>query len=143
MGRLNSWGLKIKGKVGEGDEILLEDSPGVSIPDNDPIGIERSVTTNASGQVQDIEVSVDITHTYVGDLIVSLISPQNTKIDLHNRTGGRADNIITTYTLDTTPDLQNLIGESIRGQWKLKVSDSAGVDLGKLNYWSLKLRQAT
>ena len=121
----------------------MEDSPGVSIPDNDPTGIERSVTTNASGQVQDIEVSVDITHTYVGDLIVSLISPQNTKVDLHNRTGGRADNIITTYTLDTTSDLQNLIGESIRGQWKLKVSDSAGVDLGKLNYWALKLRQTT
>jgi subtilisin-like proprotein convertase family protein len=140
-GRLNSWGLEIKGKVGGGDVIILEESPGVNIPDNNPAGIERVLTVDASGQVQEVEVSVDITHTYIGDLIVSLISPQSTKVDLHHRLGGSADNIIKTYTLQTTTDLQKLVGESMQGQWKLKVVDLAGQDLGKLNHWSLKLRR--
>jgi subtilisin-like proprotein convertase family protein len=140
-GRLNSWGLEIKGKVGGGDVIILEESPGVNIPDNNPAGIERVLTVDASGQVQEVEVSVDITHTYIGDLIVTLISPQGTKVDLHHRLGGSADNIIKTYTLQTTTDLQKLVGESMQGQWKLKVVDLAGQDLGKLNHWSLKLRR--
>ena len=140
-GRLNSWGLEIKGVVDSGDVILLEESPGVNIPDNDLAGIERVLTTNISGQVQDVEVSVDITHTYISDLVVSLISPQHTKIDLHQRSGGSSDNIIKTYTRQTTPDLQQLIGESTQGQWRLKVTDLAGLDLGKLNRWSLKLKK--
>jgi subtilisin-like proprotein convertase family protein len=140
-GRLNSWGLEIKGKVGGGDVIILEESPGVNIPDKDPVGIERALTVAASGQVQEVEVSIDITHTYIGDLIVTLISPQGTKVDLHRRSGSSADNIIKTYTLQTTTDLQKLVGESMQGQWKLKVADLAGQDLGKLNRWSLKLRR--
>jgi subtilisin-like proprotein convertase family protein len=140
-GRLDSWGLEIKGKVGGGDVITLEESPGVNIPDKDPVGIERTLTVDAPGQVQEVEVSIDITHTYIGDLIVTLISPQGTKVDLHHRLGGSADNIIKTYTRQTTPDLLKLVGESTQGQWKLKVADLAGQDLGKLNRWSLKLRR--
>lgn len=142
-GRLNSWGLEIKGRVGGGDIIVLEESPGIKIPDNNPTGIERTLTTDVIGQVQDLEVAVDITHTYIADLIVALISPQNTQVDLHNRTGGAADNIIQTYTLQTTPDLQRLVGESTQGTWKLKVADAAGFDLGKLNHWSLRLKRNT
>ena len=142
-GRLNSWGLEIKGVVDSGDVILLEESPGVNIPDNNLAGIERVLTTNISGQVQDVEVSVDITHTYIADLVVSLISPQHTKIDLHHRSGGTFDNIIKTYTLQTTPDLQQFIGESTQGEWRLKVTDLAGLDLGKLNRWALKLKHKT
>ena len=139
-GRLNEWGLRIKGKVGDGDVILLEESPGVDIPDNNLAGIERVLTTESSGSVQEVEVSIDLTHTYIADLVVSLISPQHTKVDLHHRSGGAADNLIKTYTLQTTPELQQFVGESIQGPWRLKVADLAGLDRGKLNYWSLQLK---
>ena len=142
-GRLNSWGLEIKGIVNSGDVILLEESPGVNIPDNNLAGIERVLTTNIAGQVQDVEVSVDITHTYIADLIVSIISPQHRKIDLHHRSGGESDNIIKTYNLQTTPELQQFVGESLQGDWRLKVTDLAGLDLGKLNRWALKLKHTT
>lgn len=140
QGRLNRWGLEIKGGAQASDVILLEESPGVNIPDNDPAGVERTLTTTATGQVGKVEVSVDITHTYTGDLLVSLISPQQTKVNLHSRRGGGTDNIITTYTLNTTPDLQRLVGESIQGVWRLKVADVAGLDLGKLNHWALQFK---
>ncbi|MDJ0507843.1 MAG: S8 family serine peptidase [Crocosphaera sp.] len=140
-GRLNRWEIEVKGIAGEGDVILLEESPGVRIPDHNPTGIQRTLISHTSGQVQDIEVSVDLTHTYIGDLIVSLISPQNTKVDLHSRSGGSEDNLIKDYTLQTTPGLQQLIGESTQGNWKLMVADVAGLDLGKLNHWSLKIKR--
>jgi subtilisin-like proprotein convertase family protein len=61
------------------------------------------------------------------------------RVNLHNRTSGSADNIVTTYTMATTPELNSLIGQPIQGVWKLHVSDHAGQDVGKLNRWQLKI----
>jgi subtilisin-like proprotein convertase family protein len=63
--------------------VELEDSPGVDIPDDDPEGIERILVADTSGQVKDISVSVDITHTYIGDLVIKLVSPSGKTVDLH------------------------------------------------------------
>ena len=41
-----------------------------------------------------------------------------------------------------TSSLQTLQGEEINGIWKLKVSDHAGLDQGKLNHWALKISPA-
>ncbi|HWR89935.1 MAG TPA: proprotein convertase P-domain-containing protein, partial [Dissulfurispiraceae bacterium] len=139
-GVLNSWGLEIKSKEGgAGTVIELEDLSAVKIPDNDPAGIMRAVNTDAPGKVKHAEVSVDITHTYIGDLIVSLISPQGTTTDLHHQFGGPQDNLIKTYTASTTPDLNKLAGEPIKGEWRLKVVDQDAADTGKLNRWSLRI----
>lgn len=136
-GRLKSWSLDISGQVAS--SILVEESPGIIIPDNVQGGIERSLTVSETGQLDSIVVELDITHTYIGDLIVELISPDNTSVLLHNRTGGSSNNIIKTYTMMNTGRLQNFRGDLISGDWKLKVSDHAGADQGKLNHWALKL----
>ena len=145
-GRLNSWEIDIQGVLGEviePDVIEMEESPGVRIPDNDPNGIERSLMTDVSGQVKDISVSIDITHTYIGDLVVTLVSPQEAGIILHSRVGGSADNIIKTYTPTTTAGLQRLVEQPIAGKWKLKVTDVARQDVGKLNRWALRILRKT
>lgn len=137
QGRLNRWELEIQGST---DKVIeLEEYPGVNIPDDDPAGIERIVNTDVSGTVMNITVSVDITHTYIGDLTVALEAPAGILVDLHRRAGGGADNLITTYNLVTTPKLKTLQGESIKGRWRLKVADLAGQDLGKLNHWRLRI----
>jgi subtilisin-like proprotein convertase family protein len=139
-GVLNSWGLDVESKEGgPGAVIELEELSAAKIPDNDPAGITRIVNTDAPGHVKHVEVSVDITHTYIGDLIVSLISPQGTSTDLHHRIGGSQDNLIKTYTVSTTPDLNKLTGEPIKGEWRLKVVDQDAADAGKLNRWSLRI----
>jgi subtilisin-like proprotein convertase family protein len=136
-GELNRWELEIEGRV---DAVVeLEETPGVTIPDDDPNGIERRLTTSASGRVQRVEVSLDVTHTFIRDLVVRLESPAGTRVALHERSGGSADNIITTYTPATTPDLQTLSGETIQGTWRLSVADLAGLDIGKLNRWALRI----
>ncbi|MFY9553197.1 MAG: proprotein convertase P-domain-containing protein [Blastocatellia bacterium] len=140
-GRLNSWELEIS--TAALSTIDLQESPGVSIPDNNPAGIQRSVTTAESGTVGGIEVSVDITHTFIGDLLVKVFSPAGAEVTLHNRTGGGTDNLIRTYTTVTLPQLASLAGQQVQGAWKLTVADLEAQDVGKLNRWGVKItRQA-
>jgi subtilisin-like proprotein convertase family protein len=136
-GRLNRWELEVEGQP---DALVeLEEAPGATIPDNKEPGIERTLTAPSAGRIKDVEVVVEITHTFVGDLLVELVSPTGTIIRLHDRTGGSADNLLKTYTRTTTPRLQDLHGQIIQGAWRLKVSDKVARDVGKLNRWALKI----
>ncbi len=75
-------------------------------------------------------VAVDVRHTYRGDLKVDLVAPDGSVYVLHNRSGGSADNVIGTYTL-------NLSSESLNGTWRLRVNDNAAGDSGYINSWSI------
>ncbi|MFC3897330.1 M28 family peptidase [Lentzea rhizosphaerae] len=77
-------------------------------------------------------VAVKIVHPYIGDLTVALIAPDGSSYTLHNRTGGSADNIDQTYTV-------NLSGEAPNGTWKLRVRDLAAADVGNIDTWTLNL----
>ena len=94
-GTINKWTLTID--AASAIEIKVEESPGISIPDNNPTGIERSLLVMDTGTIKEIEIGIDITHTYIADLIVNLVSPDNNIVSLHSRTGGSADNIIRVY----------------------------------------------
>jgi len=124
---------------GGNDEINVEEAISQKIPDNQKAGITRSFDIDAPGKVKSVEVSVDITHTYIGDLKVTLESPKGTSIVLHNRFGAGQDNLKKTYSADKTPKLAMLAGETIKGKWSLKVADLAALDKGQLNRWSLKI----
>ena len=137
-GRLQGWSVDINGR--EDNTVFVEESPGVIIPDNQRDGIERQLAVSATGLLDDIKVELDITHTYIGDLMVELTAPDNSSVLLHNRSGGTSDNIIKEYTLLNTTALQDLRGVSIKGNWSLKVSDHAGYDQGKLNHWALQIK---
>ena len=105
----------------------------VSIPDYTPAGITSTIVVPSSGTILDLEVTVNITHTYIGDLIVKLTSPAGTQVTLHNRAGGGADNLYTTYYP------ANFDGENQAGSWTLSVSDNANLDVGTLDNWSLTI----
>lgn len=78
-----------------------------------------------------LRVNVRIIHTYIGDLRVRLLAPNGTAWTLHNRTGGSADNIITTYTVNASSVAAN-------GTWQLEVYDAASGDIGYIDSWSLQ-----
>jgi subtilisin-like proprotein convertase family protein len=137
IGTLQNWTLHIS--TGATAEIHLEESPGITIPDNNPTGIERKLNTTNTGTIREVKVEIDITHTYISDLIVNLVSPAGTTITLHNLSGLDADNIIKTYQVNNLPALATLQGQPIQGDWKLKVSDVAGQDVGKLNRWKITI----
>ncbi len=109
---------------------------------NDFGTVENTITVPNAGSLLAVHVSVNITHTYIGDLRVTLFAPDGTAVILHNRTGGSADNIVTLYPDATTPaqDLAALVGKEINGSWKLRVEDLAAGDTGVFNSWSLELQ---
>jgi subtilisin-like proprotein convertase family protein len=73
---------------------------------------------------------VDIKHTYIGDLVVTLVAPDGTAYAVHNRTGGGADNLNQTYTVNASTEVAN-------GTWKLRVRDAAAQDTGFIDSWAL------
>ncbi|MEU9013287.1 S8 family peptidase [Streptomyces sp. NPDC048479] len=87
------------------------------------------VTGNAPAN---LSVPVDIKHTYIGDLKIDLVAPDGTVYNLKAYgTGGSADNVITTYTVNASSEVAN-------GAWKLRVSDNAAQDVGKIDSWALQ-----
>jgi len=75
-------------------------------------------------------VQVTILHTYKNDIKVDLVAPDGTIYNIHNRTGGSADNVIGTFT-------KNLSSEPLNGTWKLRVNDNQTGDIGRIDAWSL------
>lgn len=137
VGSLRRWQL-ILGLEG-GPRTEWETAPGLAIPDNDTAGIVSELDVDGSGPLREIELTVDINHTFRGDLQVTLESPGGVSATVHRLTGGANDNLQQTYTAATTPALGAMAGVEIHGRWKLKVADLQPVDLGKLNSWKLKL----
>ncbi len=119
-------------------KVRIELAPGLAIPDREPSGVVSAVTVQESGTIRSLRVGVDIEHTYVGDLIVRLVGPDGTRADLHHRAGGRADDLVETYDVDSASDLSAFLGGELRGRWALEVSDHARFDVGVLRRWSLE-----
>jgi len=142
VGRLNKWRLEFAASTAS-PTVERQESPGVTIPHNSSAGIERVLMTADAGQIASVEVAVDISHTYIGDLRVRLRAPIGAEVVLHDRAGGSADNIARTYTVANTTALAALAGLPIAVSWKLLVSDHEAVDAGKLNKWIMVLRCAT
>jgi subtilisin-like proprotein convertase family protein len=88
---------------------------------------------------------MDITHTFIGDLIVEVTSPEGTVVRLHDRSGGSDDDMHMYYDDEggDVPDgpgmLSDWEGEVVTGTWTMTVSDNAGVDTGSLDHWALKI----
>jgi hypothetical protein len=108
---------------------------GTTIPDNTTAGISNSINATISGTVSSITVTLNITHTYVGDLVVRLQHGSRT-VDLHRRSGGSSDNLRLTVPSNL---VGGFVGAVAGGEWKLLVSDNAGGDIGKLQSWSLSV----
>jgi subtilisin-like proprotein convertase family protein len=142
IGTLNRWAVEFTAAAQPQGPIVLDEAPGTRIPDNEPAGMQRSLSTDTPGQVGSVEVSVDISHTWIADLQISLRSPAGTTVMLHDRSGGSADNVVKTYTAATTPALGSLAGQAISGEWQLRVCDLAGQDIGKVNTWRVVIHPA-
>ena len=112
-------------------------APNLQIRDNtDRQDIQSTINVPVDGTITGISVSVDIDHTYIGDLKVNLMPPSG-DIVLHNREGERIEDIKTSYDSATNADLRRLVGTSMMGSWTLGVGDYIGGDSGTLNEWGI------
>ncbi|MFF3605690.1 M4 family metallopeptidase [Streptomyces sp. NPDC002463] len=105
-------------------DVAIPDSPGAAVTSTINV---TGITGNAPSNLQ---VGVDIIHTWSGDLVVDLIAPDGSVYNLSNRAGGSADNIQQTFTVNASSEVAN-------GAWKLRAQDKAGADTGYINSFKL------
>lgn len=164
-------GVQDSGETGLADQTVYLDSNGngqldrgtvttvsstagtLSIPDNGTL--TTAITVSGAATIADLNVTLNIAHTFDRDLDVYLISPSGTKVLLFSSVGGWGKNF-TNLTLDdeaaTSIDnaaapfsgtfrgqgwLSLFDGENPNGAWTLSVSDTSICDVGKLKGWSL------
>jgi hypothetical protein len=110
-----------------------EVAPARAIPDNDPAGASATIDVPDSFSFKSLSVSIDLQHSYRGDLRVELHRDATKVATLHDGTGGSAHDLTATYTL--TP--AQLGGSAARGSWTLKVVDTAAQDTGTIKLFKL------
>ncbi|MFD5233002.1 M4 family metallopeptidase [Streptomyces qaidamensis] len=117
---------------GGGGGTSFENTADVAIPDRGAAVTSSVTVSGRTGNApSNLQVAVDIVHTYIGDLKVDLVAPDGTAYTLKGYgTGGSADNLNTTYTVNASSEVAN-------GVWKLRVQDNAAVDTGYINSWKL------
>ncbi len=106
---------------------------------NNRPGLMSEISVADSSVVGDIRVTVDIQHSYLGDLELYLIAPNGHFVQLQSRTLGCQTQLNKTYSIQTTPTLRQLCNQSAKGVWQLWVRDSVPGDMGTLNSWDLTL----
>lgn len=122
---------------------------------NVTINSTLTVPANENVTISDVNVTVDVTHTWVADLTLTLISPNNTQIQLVALQCSSNDDINATFddqgtalSCGGTPTISGFVvpaqslsalnGFDSEGLWTLRILDSAGGDGGSLNNWSIQ-----
>jgi hypothetical protein len=112
---------------------VFESTDAVDVPDDDATGARSVIAVPSSaGQAAEVRVRVEVQHSYVGDLEVTLEHGGRTAM-LHDRSGGSADDL----SLDVR--LSDFRGNDAGGEWVLRVVDTAAADTGRVVRWSVEL----
>jgi extracellular elastinolytic metalloproteinase len=123
-------------------------------------------TVSGCGTLDDVNVGLSINHTYIGDLFITLKSPNNTTVRLVNSPIGGADSCsgnnlrVRLDDASTFGNIDSQCGSSDpavfglyrssqllapfnggtgNGTWTLTVKDVFAQDTGTLNDWALQL----
>jgi len=115
-----------------------EQAPGTAILDN--AATIGAITLDANLAVDQVEVFVNLTHNWIGDLELVLTSPSGTESLLMARPGMNDYNIygLGQANLRFTFSSVQFWGESSLGTWTLTVRDQSALDEGILVNWNLK-----
>jgi len=135
-----TWG-SVSHTAANRQQVTLSHSPALAIPDNTGSAAYDSILVNQSIDVERVEVTLNVTHPFIGDLSVLLTSPSGTTSFLLWRPqqnplsayGTSQDNI--NFTFNTVLNW----GESSAGSWLLGIYDYATGDVGTFDSWTLNL----
>jgi subtilisin-like proprotein convertase family protein len=138
-----------------GSGLLTFTSTDVPQTINDNSWAISTLNVTQTAAILDIDVRINITHTFDQDLWIGLISPDGDTVVLADRRGGAGDNYTNTifddeaatpiangtppYTGSFIPDrpLSTFDSQNMLGTWTLAVYDSAFGDVGTLNGWEI------
>lgn len=130
----------------------------VTIPSNKVATVTSNVVSSGmAGKITDVDVKLDINHTWDSDLVITLISPSGTRIPLANAVGDDGVNFKGTildsqagqsinnanapFTGRFKPqgNLSALNGQNPNGKWTLEVKDTFDEDGGRINRFAVTI----
>jgi len=116
---------------------LYSNSVNLAIADNNvstPTAVDHIAVTQ-NYVIEAVEIRVSITHPFIGDLGIELISPAGTKSTLLN-----TNNADTEVNLGDVTLLSNAFyGESSAGNWTIRVLDGMSGNSGTLTQWKINI----
>jgi subtilisin-like proprotein convertase family protein len=114
-------------------------APGLAIPDLGTAIHAINIGGGENLEIDRVEVAVDIDHGWIGDLVLTLVSPSGTESVLVNRPGVSATSTygIGATSLRFTMNSVHFWGERPEGAWTLRVQDAGGAFAGTLRSWRL------
>ena len=118
------------------DQYSFSAEPAVAIPDQGTIESVLTVDVDIALEESGVQIPVDITHSYRGDIALTLQSPAGSNVRLKSSLGSDAGtNVQGVFpdSLAAEESLDTLMGESSLGDWKLVVTDFFELDTGTFN----------
>jgi len=121
----------------------------LGIPDNSPAGVSSTIEIQDMSTVDTVSVDLSMSHTWVGDLIVSLEHEGETVFLMDqpglpaSTFGCSGNNVFVTFedgangSFQPVTPLASFKGTNLVGTWTLTVSDNIGGDTGTLDGWCL------
>ena len=115
----------------------LERVGDITIPDYNYVGGSDNIYLSQSNFfIESVELTVSITHPYIGDLGIELTSPSGIVSQLTYINSGVAGIDYTDAIFVTNA----FFGEDVTGQWTIKVIDGAVGDAGEITKWKVLYR---
>ena len=129
----------------------------IIISDNAAQTVTSTISFSENLIITDVNVILEIDHTFLSDLSVTLTSPQGTVVSLFSSSCGSSEDVSAVFddqaistifcsgqpaingTIQPDGFLSSFNGESTEGNWVLTVNDSADNDGGAIQNFSLEI----
>ncbi len=133
-------------------------NPNAAIPDNTTTYLTHGLNVTTTDAITDVNLAVNLTHTYIGDILVAVLSPAGTQVNVFSRSCTSNDNINATFddqgsaivcattiigSVIPAQALSTLNGENPNGTWTFGVNDNAAADTGTINSYTLTVCSTT
>ena len=158
---INSTDFAIDTVVSNDCDVYTDDTaaaiPDGAAPNTAGSPLTKTLSISEDNTIESVEISVEITHDWINDLVIELESPEGTTITLWDRNCGGEDDMNVTFSsaateipndcsspftgtfkvADANTGLDELLGESMLGDWELTITDFWDADAGTLESWSI------
>lgn len=128
-------------------------TPGLDIPDANFTGVDHCINVPNSGSISDVDIDLNISHSWLGDLEIDLTSPEGDVVTIMDDNGDGITNLIATFdddgataitslngtnntngtTFSPLGSLSDFDGEDPQGDWCFNFVDDASGDIGTVN----------
>lgn len=129
----------------------------IAIPDNSTVGATSTINVPNNVTISNVNIGVNITHQWIGDIKISIKSPANKTVQLIASSSCSPSNMSVIFNDDgnsalcnsTAPGYSGIIkpsgnlsdynGDNSQGVWTLFMEDQGPEDIGTLTSWSVEV----